>query len=83
MTIMINGYEVEIKAKYTNFGAHHNERFNKHDTMAVLNQISIWAHEASERYTSIGCNALSKTAKNASNDMYEVLESKSYFKAFE
>lgn len=80
MKIEINGYEIEIKAKYTNFGAHHNERYNKHDTQSVINQLSIWANEASARYSALGCDAIAKTAKDASVEMYAALVKSGYFK---
>ena len=80
MTININGYEIEIKAKYTNFGSLHNTRMNKHDTMSIINQISIWANEAALRYERIGCPAIAKTAKDASVEMYAALVKSGYFK---
>lgn len=75
MTITINGYEVNITAKYGS-----KDKANKHDTMAVLNQISIWASEAAARYNQVGCNAISESAKNAHIEIYNQLENKGYYK---
>ena len=83
MTININGYEVEIKAKYTNYGSLHNTRMNKHDAMSIINQIAIWASEASIRYERIGCLAIARTAEVASKDMYNTLAKNGYFKNLE
>ena len=74
MTVMIDGYEVEIKAK-----GETAEKFNKADTMAVLNLISIYAAEASNRYETIGMNALQRNAKEAHNNIFEKLDSMGYY----
>lgn len=44
MRVIIDGYEVEIKAKKE------SERFNKGETMEVINLIAILASEAEELY---------------------------------
>lgn len=75
MTITINGYEVNISAKY---GL--KDKANKHDTMAVLNQISIWAAEASKRYNQIGCSAIGENAHDAHMEIYNQLENKGFYK---
>lgn len=74
MTVMINGYEVEIKAK-----GETAERFNKADTMAVLNLLSIYAAEASNRYETISMNALQRNAKEVHNNIFEKLDSMGYY----
>ena len=37
MKVILGGYEVEIKAKTT-----YNKRYNKDDTLSVLNLLNIW-----------------------------------------
>ena len=66
MKIQFDGYEVEIKAKNT-------ERYNTQDTMYLLNEISIWAHEASERYKTLGLCGLSDRAQKSADDIYNIL----------
>lgn len=79
MKVMIEGYEVEIKAKYTSDGKIEGGKMNKDDTMAVLNLLSIWAYEAAAKYDLTGCYALSKGARKTASDIYDLLESKNYF----
>ena len=43
MLVMIDGYEVEIKAK-----SEFNNRFNKEDTLNLLNTINIWQYSEAE-----------------------------------
>lgn len=74
MTVMINGYEVEIKAK-----GETATKYNKQDTMAVLNLLSIYAAEASNRYETISMNALQRNAKEAHNNIFEKLDSMGYY----
>lgn len=74
MTVTINGYEVEIKAK-----GETAERFNKADTMSVLNLLSIYAAEASNRYESLGSCALQRIAKEAHKNIFEKLDSMGYY----
>lgn len=43
MKVMIDGYEVEIKAK-----SEYSKRFNKDDTLSLLNIINIWQYSEAE-----------------------------------
>lgn len=43
MKVMIDGYEVEIKAK-----SEFSNRFNKEDTLSLLNTINIWQYSEAE-----------------------------------
>ena len=74
MKVMINGYEVEIKAK-----GEFAERFNKEDTKAVLNLLSIYASEAANRYEEIEMNALKRIAKEAHKSIFEALDKTGYY----
>ena len=74
MKITINGYEVEIKAKYKA-----SDKMNQRDTMAVLNQISIWAGESKYRFIQNGCVHLAEIAGEAHNAIYDALDAKGYF----
>lgn len=74
MKVMINGYEVEIKAKYKA-----SDRMNQADTMAVLSQISIWAGESKYRFQQAGCNRLAEIAGEAQGTIYDALDAKGYF----
>ena len=74
MKITINGYEVEIKAKYKA-----SDRMNQKDTMAVLNQISICAGESKYRFQQSGCNRLAETAGEAQHTIFDALDARGYF----
>lgn len=76
MTISIDGYTIDIKAKY---GASADRRMNKHDTMSVLNLISIWASEAARKMDRDGCHSIAKSARDAGNNIYLLLDSKGYY----
>ena len=76
MTISINGYTVDIKAKY---GASADTRMNKQDTMSILNLVSIWASEAANQMDRNGCHSIAKSARNAGHDIYQLLDSKGYY----
>ena len=70
MTIQIGYYEVEIKAKQTPYTA----RFNKDDTMRLLNMLSIYASEAAENMSNHGSIALAEQANEISDQIYNVLK---------
>lgn len=74
MKIQINGYEVEIKAKWENA-----KRFNKADTMLVLNLISIYAAEAAARYETLGTDTLQRMARQVQDNIYATLEANGYY----
>lgn len=76
MKIEINDYEVEIKAKFDLSGS---KRFNQDDTMAVLNQIIIWAGEAACRYERLGLDGLAELARRNCINIRKELEKKGYY----
>lgn len=69
MKIIIDGCEVEIKAKSVG-----KKRYNKTDTMYVLNTLSLLAHEASINYDNVGCNSLANKARDVADMIYDVLD---------
>lgn len=74
MTVMINGYEVEIKAK-----GETATKYNKQDTMAILNLLSIYSAETANRYEQLGMNALQRIAKDAHKNIFAKLDSMGYY----
>ena len=66
MLVVIDGYEVEIKAK-----SEFSKRFNKEDTLNLLNTINVWqgaeADRAQARYNETG----EECYKNYSKRVYE------------
>lgn len=68
MTININDYTVEIKAK-----GPFDEKFNKAATQSVLNHISLLFSEAAEHYKHRGVYALEKNARKDGTAIYEML----------
>lgn len=74
MKLRIGDYEVEVKAKNA-----YSKRFNKKDTMAVLNLLAIYAAEASNRYEVINMNALQRMAKEVHNNIFQKLDSMGYY----
>lgn len=82
MKIMIDDYEVEIKAKWNGNGLHDEDRMNKEDTLSAIAQIVIWLGEAKERYAELGLNALGKRATENYRKLVNVLDAKGYFKQF-
>lgn len=77
MKVTIGYYEVEIKAKGT---IKSQSRYNKEDTMCLLNQISIWCHEASKQYELYGYDALSISARDACNQIFDALQAEGCYK---
>lgn len=75
MKIIIDGCEVEIKAKSAG-----KNRYNKTDTMYVLNTLSILAHEASINYDNIGCNSLANKARDVADMIYDLLDKNGLYK---
>ena len=73
------GLEVEIKAK----GLENKNRFNKVDTQAFLNYLSIFAHEAQYRYEERGADTLAKQANEFANLLYDVLDADGYYDSLE
>ncbi len=71
MTFSIDGYTVDIKAK---FGKSADKRMNKRDAMAIMNLICIWAGEAANQFDSTGCPALARQARKANDDIYNLLD---------
>ena len=75
MKIIINGCEVEIKAKSAG-----KKRYNETDTMFVLNTLTMLAYEASRGYDNVGCDHLANDARNLANTIYDSLDKNDYYK---
>lgn len=75
MKIIIDGCEVEIKAKSAG-----KKRYNETDTMFVLNTLTMLAYEASHGYDNVGCNHLANDARNLANTIYDLLDKNGYYK---
>ena len=75
MKIKINGYEVNITAKYE----HGNKRCNKEDTFAILNYISMLANESYYSYKKRGNNGLANWSKEVRDDIYDQLTEMGYY----
>ena len=75
MTLMINGYEIEIKAKNTLW----NTRYNKEDTYAFLNEVSSIASVAAKEYRKEGYEKLEAAADKMSWTIYEALKEAGYY----
>lgn len=76
MKFYVDDYEIDIKVK----SMFKEGRNNKHDAMAFMNLISIFAIHAEEHYKNIGSYALAKQAHEVSNDIYRQLEAMGCYK---
>lgn len=74
MTFTIDGYEVEIKAK-----GFSKERFNKADTMAFANHLSIMLSRAGDYYESDGYKAIAESIERDVDNIYNKLDSYGYY----
>lgn len=74
MKTNVFGLEVEITAKGLT-----EKRFNKEDTQAFLNYLSIVANEAHYRYEERGATALAKQADEFATSLYEILDADGYY----
>lgn len=70
MRISIDKYEVEIRARRIGEG-----KYNKQDTMYILNMFSLYAHKAATRYREVKLNGLARQAEEVAEMIYTVLES--------
>lgn len=70
MKLTIDKFEVEIKAKGV-FG----DRYNKKDTVALLNKISLLASKAADYYSETKFDALQGEANDISEEIYNFLDS--------
>lgn len=75
MKIIIDGYEVEIKAKKAG-----KNRCNDTDTMFVLNTLTMLAYEASRGYDNAGCNHLANDARNIADTIYDLLDKNGHYR---
>ncbi len=75
MKLMINGYEVEIKARAT-----WSKRATKLDAMHFLNSISILAFEAAEYNRMKFGEDCGKYADRISDEIFEVLKANGLYK---
>lgn len=75
MKIQFDGYEVEIKAKYT-----WQNKANQEVTMALLNTISILYREAAEhRKEQLGSRTAADYYIKPADEIYEVLKDAGYY----
>lgn len=74
MKIIIDGCEVEIKAKKSG-----KNQYNETDTMFVLNTLTMLAYEASRGYDNVGCNHLANDARNLADTIYDLLDKNGYY----
>lgn len=72
MTIKTNIHDltIEIKAK----GLYNKNRYNKGDTYAFLNTISIFAAEAAKKYYAEGSDSLGEEAEEFADQLYNLLK---------
>lgn len=70
----IHGLTIEIKAKGL-----HGDRFNKRDTFAFLNALSIYASEAAQLYSQEGSTPLAKEAREFSDLLYYMMKETGYY----
>lgn len=75
MKIIIDGCEVEIKAKSAG-----KNQYNKTDTMFVLNTLASLAFKASFSYDKEGYVHLANDASNLANTIYDLLDKNGYYK---
>lgn len=78
MRIQFGDYEIEIKARLTRYDE--EIRFNKHDTMSVLNKISIYANESGIHMCEKGAYAIGDEAKNIGEEIYNQLATKGLYR---
>lgn len=75
MKIIIDGYEVEIKAKSAG-----KNQYNETDTMFVLNTLASLAFKASFSYDKEGYVYLANDASNLASTIYNLLDKNGYYK---
>ena len=73
MKVKFDSFEIEIKAK----GVYSTEKFNKYDTLAVLNYISILCSEAGDWNEEHGYNA--KAYRENGRALYEFCKSEGLY----
>lgn len=72
MKVTIGYYEAEIEAKDSPYKS-------KDATGALLTQIALWCYEASRQYRRDGYDALSDSAREAGNQIFNALKAEGYF----
>lgn len=75
MKIIIDGCEVEIKAKSAG-----KNQYNETDTMFVLNTLAMLVFEASRSYDKEGYVYLANDARNLASTIYDLLNKNSHYK---
>lgn len=75
MRIIINGYEVDIKAKREG-----KEQMNQKDTRALLNRLTGYAYEAADGYEKRNEFALAEDARKTARNIFMALEAAGYYK---
>ena len=75
MKLIVNGYEIEIKAKKIAF----DNRYNKEATQSFLNTISCWASAAADHDNMLGCYGMAKDASRAAKQIFDALDFQGYY----
>lgn len=74
MKIIIDHCEIEIKAKKIG-----ESKYNKQETMYILNMFSLYAHEAAQRYRKDRLNGIARQAEEVSEMIYDVLDTNRFY----
>ena len=69
MKLMINGYEVTIKAR-----GRWSKKASEKDAMEFLNDVSIWASESAKYNREKGYEGLAESYDKAGYEIYKALE---------
>ena len=75
MKVIINGYDVEIKAKRNG-----KKQMNLEDTRALLNWLTGYAYEAADSYEKRNRPALAEDARETARNIFTALETVGYYK---
>lgn len=75
MKISLNGWEVEVKAKYMN-----NQKYTEKDTMNFLNWLSLMLEDLSKYDRIQGYENLALMRENESHNIFLMLKEKGLYK---
>lgn len=76
MKLIIDHFEVEVKAKFEGCG----ERYNKEATLFLLNRLAMLASEAKTSYEINGVNSLANNAQLVHDQLYRFCEENGAYK---
>ena len=77
MKIIIDGYEVEIKAKKVDFG---HTKFNKDDTLHLLNNVLVMINESADWNNEHGYEACGTLNSDLGKTLYKALKSEGLYR---